>query len=166
MANEKVTYEIRLKDLMSKTLRRARGARAEVSPGLVRAGTGQGAEDGGEWRSRRTLLPSARLRRRGAAIGFAAVRMGQSFLEAASDLEDTQAKFATVFRGIEDEALGMVESISEGLKLGQGSVMGFMATFQDTLVPLGFAREEAAGMSAGLTALAVQTSPAFNPRRA
>lgn len=161
MANEKVTYEIRLKDLMSKTLRglskRVRSFSRLVRTGLVKA-----------LKMARVALKAfavgvgATTAAMG-AIGFAAVRMGQSFLEAASNLEDTQSKFATVFRGIEDEAMGMVESISEGLKFGQGSVMGFMATFQDTLVPLGFAREEAAGMSAGLTALAVDLT-AFNPQ--
>jgi len=157
MANEKVTYEIRLKDLMSKTLR-GLSKRVRKFAQTVRAGMVKALKMAGRAMKNAALAATAA----GAAIGFAAVRMGQSFLEAASNLEDTQAKFATVFQGIEDEALGMVESISEGLKLGQGSVMGFMSTFQDTLVPMGFAREEAAGMSAGLTALAADLA-AFNP---
>lgn len=157
MANEKVTYEIRLKDLMSKTLR-GLSKRVRKFAQTVRAGMVKALKMAGRAMKNAALAATAA----GAAIGFAAIRMGQSFLEAASNLEDTQAKFATVFQGIEDDAMGMVEQISEGLKLGQGSVMGFMSTFQDTLVPMGFAREEAAGMSAGLTALAADLA-AFNP---
>lgn len=157
MANQKVTYEIRLKDLMSKTLRglskRVRKFAQSVRTGMVNALKMAG-------RAMKTASIAAVAA--GAAIGFAAIRLGKSFLDAASNLEDTQAKFGTVFRGVEDEALGMVKSISEGLKIGEGSVMGFMSTFQDTLVPLGFAREEAARMSAGLTSLALDLE-AFNP---
>lgn len=157
MADQKVTYEIRLKDLMSKTLRglskRVRKFAQTVRTGMVKALKMAG-----------TAMKNAAFAAvaAGAAIGFAAIRMGKSFLDAASNLEDTQAKFRTVFQGIEDDAMGMVKEISQGLKLGEGSVMGFMSTFQDTLVPMGFAREEAAGMSAGLTALAADLA-AFNP---
>lgn len=155
-----VTYQIRLKDLMSKSLR---GLSARVRSFAKRIRTG--------------LVKSLRMARKAlkafavgvgattaamGAIGFAAIRMGKSFLDAASNLEDTQAKFRTVFQGIEEEAQGMVTEIASSMGFGEGSVMGFMSTFQDTLVPLGFAREEAAAMSAGLTSLAADLA-AFNP---
>ena len=155
-----VSYTIRLKDHMSGQLKKlglsASAASAAIKKGLV-----------GGLKAARVALKAFAVAATAAAaaaagIAFAAVRMGKSFLQAAASLEDTQKKFSVVFSGVEDDANAMAESISKGLKIGQGSVMGFMGTFQDTLVPMGFARDEAMGMSGALTSLAADLA-AFNP---
>lgn len=158
--SSEVTYTLRLKDHMSAQLKKlglsASAASARIKKGLV----------GGLKAARVALkafaVAATAAAAAAAAIGFAAIRMGKSFLEAAASLEDTRNKFKTVFAGVEDDANAMARSISEGLKIGEGSVMGFMGTFQDTLVPMGFARDQAMDMSGALTSLAADLA-AFNP---
>lgn len=161
MANEQVNYIIRLKDMMSSRLKKMGVSVKTLTRQLRRGLAGALKLVGGLMRGLKTaaLVGGAAM----AGITYAAVRMGKAFLDAASTLEDTQIKFAAVFKGVEDQAMEMVENISEGLKFGQGSVMGFMATIQDTLVPMGFARDEAATFSAGLTSLAADLTT-FNPK--
>ncbi|MCH9836019.1 hypothetical protein K0U83_10175 [bacterium] len=150
MADQKVTYEIRLKDLMSKTLRglskRVRKFAQNIRTGLVKA-----------MQMAVKAIKGMAVAAAGAAvaIGFAAVRMGQSFLDAASSAEQVQFKFRTVFKELEGEARGMAESIATSMGRNQTEIEGFMANLQDSLVPLGFAREDAMELGAGFTQLGI-----------
>lgn len=79
-------------------------------------------------------------------FGVAAVKFG-------SDAQEMGNMFDTVFK---DQAAGADKFSREfALKIGRsiGDVKREMANFQDTFVPLGFARDEAAGMSKQLTKL-------------
>lgn len=159
-ANTEVEYIIRLKDLASKSLKKM-GLSVDSLKNKLRKGLAAGLK-AARMAFKAFAASAAAAGAAAAAVGLVAIRMGKSFLDAARNLEDTQAKFRAVFRGIEEEAGEMVTGLSESLGLGEGSVMGFMSTFQDTLVPMGFARDEAAKMSEGLVAMAADLA-AFNP---
>ena len=160
MAGNEVSYTIRLRDQMSAALKRmglsVDGLRNRLSKGLAGGLAAASKAMKGMAVAAGSVITAA------TGVGYAAVRMGQSFLEAASKLEDTQAKFGVVFQGIEDEATEMAATMAEQLGYGEGSIMGMMATLQDTLVPMGFARDEAAEFSGALTSLAADLA-SFNP---
>jgi methyl-accepting chemotaxis protein len=152
MATEQVSYLIRLRDQMSARLKKLGLSVAALTRRLKRGLASALKLTAGLLRGLRTaaIVGGAAL----AGVTFAAVRMGQRFLEAASSLEDTQIKFNAVFKGVEDAAHQMVTQISTDLGFGEGSVMEFMSTVQDTLVPMGIARDAATEMSAGVVSLA------------
>jgi len=160
MAGNEVSYTIRLRDQMSAALKRmglsVDGLRSRLSKGLAGGLAVASKAMKGMTIAAGSVITAA------TGVGYAAVRMGQSFLDAASQLEDTQAKFGVVFQGIEDEATEMAATMAEQLGYGEGSIMGMMATLQDTLVPMGFARDEAAEFSGALTSLAADLA-SFNP---
>ena len=160
MADNQVTYEIRLKDQMTAALKRmgmsVSSLRKQLSKGLA-----GGLKVAAKAMKGLTVAAGSVVTAAG-GVGYAAIRMGQSFLEAASKLEDTQAKFSVVFRGVEEDATQMASTMAEQLGYGEGSVMGFMSTLQDTLVPMGFARDEAMQFSGALTGLAADLA-SFNP---
>lgn len=89
------------------------------------------------------------------------VAAGGAAIKFASDLEETQAKFNTVFADLADENRAWVEEFSDNVGRYAGDLEGFMAQFQDTFVPLGFARDEAAEFSQTLTQLTVDLA-SFN----
>lgn len=67
--------------------------------------------------------------------------------QAASDLEELDAKFDTVFSGIEDETRSWAEEYAAAVNRGRISTMEFMATIQDIQTGYGMATEEAAAFS-------------------
>lgn len=82
------------------------------------------------------------------------LQFGQDSIAAASSVEEMQSKFNTVFG---DEAPRVVEALddfSAAANRSKTTLMGYAATLQDTFVPLGFARDEAADMSVQLVQLA------------
>jgi hypothetical protein len=79
--------------------------------------------------------------------------VGGQLLELGSRAEETQSKFNVVFRGISDEAGAWVEQFSQDLGRSEQQFQSFMATFQDTFVPLGFARDQAFDFSKVLVKL-------------
>lgn len=84
----------------------------------------------------------------------AIVQFGKDSLQAASDVEQMQGKFDTVFGEQSAAVEAQIESMTKAVKRSKFEWMGYAATLQDTFVPLGFAREEAAKMSVQLVALA------------
>ena len=161
MADEQVTYIIRLKDMMSSRLR-TMGIRIGSLTKSLRQGF-----------STAVTMATALLRKMAVGLGvataaltaatYAAVRFGQDFLAAATNLEAAEGKFATVFRGVEDQATEMAEGISESMGLGMGTVMELMSTLQDTFVPMGFARDQATAFSGAMVRLATDLS-VFNAK--
>lgn len=91
----------------------------------------------------------------GAAMAGAAALIGKAAISAASDFEEVQSKFSVVFRGVEDRAQETIERLTEGFGFSRKSVLEWLSTIQDTLVPMGLARDAAADMSGAITELAI-----------
>ena len=86
------------------------------------------------------------------AIGAASRAMGK-FLTAASDMQENLNQFRVVFGDASDEALEFSKNLSTSFKRSESDIIALMASLQDTFVPLGFSRKEAAKLSAVLTQL-------------
>ena len=95
----------------------------------------------------------------GLATGLAAA--GFSLTRLASQAEETQSKFNVVFRGMARETNEWAEEFAGSVGRADRDVKDWMASIQDTFVPLGMARDEAAGLTKELTALAVDVA-SFN----
>jgi hypothetical protein len=97
---------------------------------------------------------------KGAYMAVAAVMTGvvaQAFKKVimlASDLEEANAKFGTVFRNNSIQANEMRKELVESYGLSAKAATEFLGTVQDFLVPMGFARKAATGMSGELVILA------------
>ena len=92
--------------------------------------------------------------------------LGNQMLLLASEAEETTNRFDTVFGG-KDGALatsvaGSLEEIAVNFKRSVIDLKSQAAGFQDTFVPLGFARDDAASMSIALTALTQDLSSFYN----
>jgi len=74
--------------------------------------------------------------------------------KAASNLEEQTAKFGTVFRGSVAEANKSVRELTDNFAMSEREAKEFMAGVQDMLVPMGMARDRAAGFSSNITKLA------------
>lgn len=75
-------------------------------------------------------------------------------IKAASDLEETQAKFNTVFRGVSEEAEKSAQILQESFLLSETAAKANLAAIQDTLVPMGLMRDEAQNISFEVVKLA------------
>lgn len=87
-------------------------------------------------------------------ISKAALQVGADLIRAASDAEEMRSKFNVVFR---EEAPRVVEELTKfGREVGRSSIelQGFAAGLQDTFVPMGFARSQAADLSVQVVKLA------------
>jgi hypothetical protein len=83
-------------------------------------------------------------------------------IEAGSMREETVNKFGAVFKELTAANQAWAKSFAPTVKMAETEVMGLMALFQDTFVPLGFARIEAAQMSQQLVMLSKDLA-SFNP---
>ncbi len=97
---------------------------------------------------------------RGIGIAFgvlgAAILTPLAFaVKAASDFEEQVSKFRVVFGQFADEAEEWATDFGEAVGRSRVDLMAFLSTLQDTFVPLGFAREDAAALSKEVTQLAV-----------
>ena len=90
-----------------------------------------------------------------AAAGFA-VAAGAIYkvTMAASDLQETQSKFETVFRNNVQQAEGWAKVLQDSYLLSETAAKKYLAAIQDTLVPMGMARDSAANMSFQVVKLA------------
>ncbi|HUT11715.1 MAG TPA: hypothetical protein VMY42_14540, partial [Thermoguttaceae bacterium] len=99
----------------------------------------------------------------GMLMGGAALGAGIfAVIKAASNLEEVESKFSAVFKELTDGARQWADEFATSIGRNRTEVMGFIASLQDTFVPLGFAREESQKMSQGLTQLAYDLA-SFNP---
>jgi phage-related protein len=97
-----------------------------------------------------------------AAAGFAAMATGiVSALGAGSQVEEMMGKFETVFGDFAGETIGRLDEFAAAAGRNKFALRGYAASLQDTFVPLGFARDRAAEMSATLVELAVDLA-SFN----
>ncbi len=63
-------------------------------------------------------------------------------IKKAGDAQEVISKFEAVFKEQSEAADDFAETLADSIKRNKIEVMSFMSTFQDTFVPLGFAREE------------------------
>lgn len=91
----------------------------------------------------------------------ALVRFTKSVITAASDTEEINSKFSAVFKELTEQADAWAVSFAESVGRSNLEIKTFLATLQDTFVPLGFARDRAKEMSEAMTELAVDIA-SFN----
>jgi hypothetical protein len=82
-------------------------------------------------------------------------------VKAASDVEEMQAKFNTVFKTVGGSVSKELGNFAKEVNRSRYDLQGFAATFGDIIKPMGFTEESAADMSVTLTKLAVDLS-SFN----
>lgn len=93
----------------------------------------------------------------GIAIGAAI----KGLITAASEAEEVGSKFEAVFKDQTALAEQWGETFASQIGRSRVEIKGFLATMQDTFVPLGFARDQAREMSQTVTKLAVDLA-SFN----
>lgn len=89
-----------------------------------------------------------------AAAAQQLIAFGKASITAASDVEEMSSKFDTVFKDLSGSVTAELEAFANAANRSVYDLKGFAATLQDTFVPLGFARDEAADMSVQLVKLA------------
>lgn len=82
----------------------------------------------------------------GAATGY--------FVNEASKAEEMTSKFNAVFKNLSADASDFAKNLAKDINRSKYDLMEYMAVFQDTFVPLGFARDQAAETSKKVTELA------------
>jgi hypothetical protein len=99
---------------------------------------------------------------RGVAVATAGIiAFGVASVKAASDAEETRAKFNAVFKETAGEARKWAESFATSVNRSSIAVEGMMSAVQDLFVPLGFTRKEAAAFSKSVSTMAVDLA-SFN----
>jgi len=76
-------------------------------------------------------------------------------VKAASDMEEVVSKFDTVFGEFAQETRQWADQFGQAVGRSQQDLVSFLASMQDTFVPLGFARKEAAELSKQIAQLAI-----------
>lgn len=98
----------------------------------------------------------------GGLLGTAGIGMlGAKFIQAASDAEEMGSKFNVVFGESARDAEAFFENLGNGVGRSTQELMEMGASIQDTFVPMGFARKDAAELSKVMTQLAVDVG-SFN----
>lgn len=87
--------------------------------------------------------------------------MGAAAVKVASDAEEMRSKFNVVFGDMADQTEQWAETYGNSIKRSKLSLMEFAAQLQDTFVPMGFARDEAAKFSTQMVELATDVG-SFN----
>jgi len=96
-----------------------------------------------------------------ALLTGAILKLGSGLSGMGADAEEMEAKFNVVFGKGAPEAKKELDEFGDSVGRNKFALMEMAATVQDTFVPLGFARDEAADMSLELTKLAVDVG-SFN----
>lgn len=96
-----------------------------------------------------------------AAIGAVAIAVGAKLVMLGSDAFEMEGKFNVVFGEGAADARKALEDLGDEVGRSTFELEEMAASVQDTFVPMGFARDEAAKLSLGLTELAVDVG-SFN----
>jgi len=96
-------------------------------------------------------------------VGAAAGRMLVSMITTAAGFEEAASKFKAVFKDQAAAATKFADKLSAETGRSVEEIRGSLAQFQDTFVPLGFAREEARKLSQQVTQLAIDLA-SFNDK--
>jgi hypothetical protein len=86
-----------------------------------------------------------------AGMGFAAI--GRSVFSAA-DANETVNKFNVVFGEVANQTRKWADEYAQSIGRSEYATLGWLNSFQDVLVPMGLARDEAAGLSKEMVTLA------------
>lgn len=89
------------------------------------------------------------------------VGVGAASVKAASDVEEMQSKMSVVFGDLEGDIRAWSETQAEATNRSKFQFQEMATALQDTFVPMGFARDEAAAMSKEMSSLAVDLA-SFN----
>lgn len=89
------------------------------------------------------------------------VKLGSRLVGLGSDAEEMEGKFNVVFGESAPAATRELDEFGNAVGRNKYALMEMASSVQDTLVPMGFARDSAADMSLGLTKLAVDVG-SFN----
>lgn len=133
-----------------------KSAWAAVEGRVTRGSRKMGAALGGFGR-RLTSMPALIA---GAGIGVAL----RGAFNASSAAEETRSQFGAVFKDLTQENATWAASFASNFGRARTAVQGQMASMQDTFVPLGIARKEAAQLSRGVVSLAHDLSSFKNIR--
>ena len=90
-----------------------------------------------------------------------AIKFGSMMVKMASDVEEMQAKSSVVFGDFVGQVRGDLTEFGNAVGRSSFELEGMASSIQDTFVPMGFARGEAAKLSIDLTKLAVDVA-SFN----
>jgi len=96
-----------------------------------------------------------------AAIVMQAARAGLALIKFTSGVEEMQAKSSVVFGEFVGQVRSDLEAFGDSVGRSTFELEGMASSIQDTFVPMGFARGEAAELSVQLTKLAVDVA-SFN----
>lgn len=96
-----------------------------------------------------------------AGIGVGAAGAAIGLLKMASDAEEMKSKFSVVFGESAASAEAFATSMAAAVGRSKNELMGFMATLQDSFVPMGFSNDLAKQLSQQVTALGVDLA-SFN----
>jgi hypothetical protein len=97
-----------------------------------------------------------------AAMGAAAVAAGAVAIKAASDFEETQAKFSTVFSSISDQAEETARTLSTSFGLSSRASKKLLSDTGDLLTGFGFTQQSALDLSTKVNKLAVDLASFTN----
>ncbi len=87
------------------------------------------------------------------AAGIALKKVSGEAIKAASDLEETTAKFVTVFGSQAEEMDKVTQELRKGYAMSTEEARKNLAAVQDLLVPMGMNKKEAAGLSSEIVKL-------------
>jgi len=85
-----------------------------------------------------------------------------SSIAAASRAQEIESKFGAVFKHLTKDAEDMVADFRKRWGFATSDLRDYMSTFQDTFVPLGFARDKALELSQSLVELGVDLGSFYN----
>jgi hypothetical protein len=115
-----------------------------------------------EKRTDKTKQALKTMAKAGAAIGAAGLVVGaQKSVKAAVDLEEQMNKTRVVFRGSEKDVLRWSKTTATSLGISRREALAAAGTFGNLMIPMGIARNEAAGMSRNFVKLAADLA-SFN----
>lgn len=95
------------------------------------------------------------------AITLPLVGFGIAAIKFAADAEEIQSKFDAVFKEFAEQTTVWVEEFADAVNRNATDLKEYASVFQDTFVPLGFARGDAADLSMALVELTIDLA-SFN----
>ena len=95
-------------------------------------------------------------------VGGAIAAIGGFSIKAASDVEEMRSKFRVVFGELSSEVEDWAATTGKAVNRSRFRIMEYLSTLQDTFVPMGLARDQAADMSKALTELAIDVASFSN----
>ena len=95
-------------------------------------------------------------------ITLPVVGLGAAAIKSASDLQETQSKFNTVFSSIQGDAQKTAQTFKDSFGLSSEAALGMLANTGDLLVGFGFTEDEALKLSNQVNELAVDLASFTN----